>query len=244
MHISHIQIGSHVIHEQVSASGQETSIILVHGLGVSGKYFEPFAEHLSKHYDVYNIDLPGYGKTSKPYPALTITELSDVLLDYIEEKRFRKVILIGQSMGCQIVAHAGAKNPSMIHKMILLAPSVNKNERNAVMQTYRLIQDIFHEPISATALVFGEYIRMGIRRYIQSANYMLNDHIEQTLQYYTQPVLIVRGKKDKIVPYDWATHLSRLHQNYVLKEMADAPHLLHYKKPQELVSICRRFIEE
>lgn len=227
----------------MSATGKKTPLVLVHGLGVSGDYFLPFAAQIEASYDVYIVDLPGYGKTPKPYPPLAITELSQVLLDYIAMKKLTNVIVTGQSMGCQIIARAVARNPAPFSKMILLAPTVNRNERQFIAQTLRLLQDTLHEPLSATLLVLRDYIRMGLRRYLATTKDMIADHIEIQLAACQLPVLIVRGEKDSIVPRDWAAYLAGLNADCALAEIANAPHLLHYKKPQELVAVCRRFIE-
>ncbi|MDB5187266.1 MAG: alpha/beta hydrolase [Candidatus Saccharibacteria bacterium] len=215
----------------------------MHGLGVSGEYYLPFAEEVNDFYDVYIIDLPGYGNTPKPDQPLTIKELSIVLHAYIAQKKLSNVIVVGQSMGCQIIAHAVADNPTPFSKMILLAPTVNKNERRFFIQSFRLLQDALREPPSATLLVMRDYIRMGIRRYLFTTKNMIADHIEKTLAHCQIPVLIVYGKNDKIVPADWVNYLTKNNPNCTSVAVSNAPHLLHYKKPQELIEICRRFIE-
>lgn len=238
-----LQLGPHVIHERVIDSGKDTSVILVHGLGVSGDYYLPFAKLFAKYYNVYIIDLPGYGTTPKPPKPLSIVELSDVLIDYLLQKKLKTAVAVGQSMGCQIITHAAVKEPTFISKLILLAPTVNKKERSVLMQSYRLLQDTFHEPLTATMLVLRDYARMGLRRYLETTHYMIADRIEDSLKQCRQPILIVRGEKDKIVPRKWAAMLSTIKHRYTLIEMPNAPHLLQYKKPKELVAICRDFLK-
>jgi pimeloyl-ACP methyl ester carboxylesterase len=237
-----LQLGTNVIHERVVASGAKTPLILVHGLGVSGDYYLPFAEKMKAFYDIYIIDLPGYGKTPKPYPPLTIDELANVLLEYIATKNISDAVAIGQSMGCQIVAQAAARQPQRFQKLILLSPTVNQFERTFLTQSLRLVQDTLREPPSVVFIVLRDYLRMGLRRYLLTTKSMLADHIEETLTKCPQPVLVVRGKKDTIVPHRWAAVLTE-NKERTLVEMQDAPHLLQYKKPRELVAICRQFIE-
>ncbi len=237
-----MQLDTHTIHEQVSMSPSKTQLVLVHGLGVSGDYYHPFAEQMVHLYDIHIIDLPGFGKTPKPRSTLTIEELAQVLIDYIEEKQLKDVVIVGQSMGCQIIAHAVAAQPALFRRMILLAPTVNKDERHVLRQTYRLIQDVFFEPPSAVLLVLRDYMRMGLRRYLSTTKHMIADHIEKTLNRCPLPILIVRGKNDKIVPHDWVHYLSQAGPNRTMVEIAHSPHLLHYKTPEELVDICQHFI--
>lgn len=239
-----IQVNEHIIHLRAITSDKPTSILLVHGLGISGDYYIPFAKELAAYYNVYIIDLPGYGKTPKPSKALDITQLSTVLLQFVAQLHVHNLIVSGQSMGCQIVAHAITQQPDTFKKAILLAPTVNKKERTVSLQGIRLFQDTFHEPMSANILVFTNYARMGVSRFLKTACFMVNDHIEDTLKKNTIPVLLLRGENDKIVPKEWASFLASNSPYSTSSELPNAPHLLHYAQPKSLTNICRAFIEQ
>ena len=239
-----ILIGEQTIHLRKIVSNHQTSIILVHGIGVSGDYYIQFAQQLSKDYDVYIIDLPGYGKTPKPVKVLSIRQLSDVVLQYIDQAGLSNVIIVGHSMGCQVVAHAAADRPNIFKKVVLLAPTINKNERSIFKQAFRLLQDTFHEPPIANLIVFVNYLRMGIVRYLTTTRFMMADHIETTLSSNTVPILIIRGSADKIVPLDWTRWLSSVVPFSNVAEIKDAPHLLQYKRPHRLTKLCIDFIEK
>ena len=47
-------------------------VVLVHGLGVSGRYMVPTAVRLARHLPTYVPDLPGFGKSARPPHALGI----------------------------------------------------------------------------------------------------------------------------------------------------------------------------
>lgn len=54
------------MHARVSAispSKEAAGVVLVHGLGVSGRYMIPLAEKFSTFYPGYVSDLPGFGRT-------------------------------------------------------------------------------------------------------------------------------------------------------------------------------------
>src|SRR5436190_17974179 len=54
-------------------------VVLVHGLGVSGRYMLPTAVRLAGHLPTYVPDLPGFGQSARPARALDIPELADAL---------------------------------------------------------------------------------------------------------------------------------------------------------------------
>lgn len=237
-------IGPHTVDVRSNdAKSHRQTIVFVHGIGVSGNYFLPFANELAKKYHVIVIDLPGYGKTPKPDHALSIVELADFVIMATKQLQVRSAIILGHSMGSQIVAHAVKKQPQLYAKMILLAPTVYKHERSLFMQTVRLLQDTLFEPIKASCVIFPDYIRMGMGRYLATCRHMLQDRIEDTLPDCVIPALIVRGMKDKIAPDEWAKYLDNVTPNSMLRHVNNAPHAVQLSQPEALAKMCRDFIE-
>jgi pimeloyl-ACP methyl ester carboxylesterase len=239
-----INVGSYTI--DVCSSNMRIgrqSVILVHGIGVSGRYFLPFANELAKIYNVIVVDLPGYGKTPKPDHALSIAELADFIINCTKQLKLEGSVILGHSMGSQIVAHVVKQQPQLYSKVVLLAPTVYAKERNLLMQTVRLLQDSLHEPIKAATVIFPDYLRMGIGRYLTTCRYMLEDRIEETLTRCTNPTLIMRGTNDKIVPEEWAIYLDRAMPNSMLRHVHNAPHALQLGQPDLVAEMCRDFIE-
>lgn len=217
------------------------AVLLIHGIGVSGRYFIPFARELVKDYRVIAVDLPGYGKTPKPRRALDIKELAAVVVQLSRQLQLHQPIIVGQSMGCQIAARAVAMEPTLFHKMLLLGPTVNKAERSLIKQAVRLGQDTLHEPLAVNWMIFVDYLRMGFLRYLRTCRYMLRDHIEEVLPQCTIPVLIVRGQEDKIVPRKWVAYLQAVTPDATIQELPDAPHAAQFMMPVHLAAIFRQF---
>lgn len=218
-------------------------IVLVHGIGVSSRYFLPFAEVLARMYDVTVLDLPGYGTAPDPKHTLSIPELGEVVAAYVRQAGLAPAVLVGHSMGCQIVAHTARQAPELSSKLILLGPTVNKWERSRRRQAWRLLQDVLHEPLRVSLLIFGDYLRMGFGRYLRTSRSMIEDAIEETLAGSKMPTLIVRGQDDPIVPTKWVHSLAGYLQDARVVEIPHAPHVVQYKRPQELARISRHFID-
>jgi len=235
-------VGNDTVHVRSIVSGKP-SVILVHGLGVSGDYYLKFTKELASHYDVYIIDLPGYGKTPKPKKPLTIVQLSDVLRQYILASGITGSVIMGQSMGCQVVAHTVVASPDLFKKVILLAPTVNNKERTVLAQGFRLFQDTFHESLATNLIVFVNYARMGVRRFLITSKFMVDDHIEDVVSKINLPILFVTGARDKIVPKAWIDHLAAITSTGHSAILANAPHLLQQEKPAALLTMTRDFIE-
>ncbi len=222
---------------------QKKTIVLIHGIGVSSRYFLPLAEQLSNDYNVYALDLPGYGSTTKPPKPLSVKELAEITASFLVKNHLSNVTAIGHSMGCQIIAHLTTINPSLISKVVLLAPTTNRRERSVFKQGMRLFQDTFIESPKVNYVIFSDYLRMGVLRYLKTSKHMVNDHIEDSLRTATVPHLIIRGERDPIVPRDWASYLKTLSPKIHRDEIPGAPHAFQYKYARETSTLCRTFIE-
>lgn len=219
-------------------------VLLVHGIGVAGDYFLPFAQQLAAEYDVHVIDMPGYGKTPRPDHALPPIELADVAAQYLMISGLQNTTVIGQSMGCQTAAHMARRHTELCKNLILIGPTVNKFERSLVVQALRLFQDSFREPMSANKIIFRDYLRMGPDWFLKTAVYMVGDHIEETLKNVSIPVRIARGTNDAIASKTWVEYLKGLNKNITVREVKDGPHNIQYTHPKELFVVCSDFLKK
>lgn len=74
-------------------------VVLVHGIGVSGRYFTPLARVLSGSARVCVLDLPGFGGSPRPAAPLSIREHAEVVAGVIAAAGLRRPVLVGHSMG-------------------------------------------------------------------------------------------------------------------------------------------------
>jgi pimeloyl-ACP methyl ester carboxylesterase len=236
-----VQVDSMTLQVRRAGSADLPSIVLIHGLGVSGDYYLPYAKCLSDHFDVHILDLPGYGTTPKPPKALMIRQLSRLVSGYVVQQNVPTPILVGQSMGAQIISHVAADSPAVISGIILVAPTSNRAERTLPHQAFRLAQDTFKERLSTNLIVFSNYLKMGFFRYLATAKDMVKDNLEETLKQVTVPVLVVYGTEDPIVPKEWAERLVKAAQNGSIAKVKGAPHLIQMDEPQELATATREF---
>lgn len=143
-----------------AAMKQRTPVVLVHGLGMSSRYMIPTAVELSAHRCVYAPDLPGFGKSSRPQRALTVAELAAVLAQWMRVMGLERAVLLGNSLGCQIVAHVTVEHPEMVERAILVGPTMDPRA-GAFKQVGRLLLDSAYEPCSYLPLLIGDYLRVG-----------------------------------------------------------------------------------
>src|SRR5687768_4810028 len=82
--------------------GAGPDLVLVHGVGVSGRYMRPLMLRLGERGRAWLPDLPGFGHSWKPAAPLDVAGLAQALLAWMDALGIGPVTLIGNSMGCQI----------------------------------------------------------------------------------------------------------------------------------------------
>ena len=240
-----VQVGNHYIDVRHADSKKNSGhMILVHGIGVSGRYFVPLAEKFARTYNVHVIDMPGYGSTPKPKRPLSLVEMAEIIDGYMDITGIERATVVGQSMGCQTVAHFAMNHHDKCSRLILIAPTINKKERNGVMQAIRLLQDMFFETVRANVTILTDYLRMGFVRYIITTRFMLDDQIEENLKQIHAKTLIIRGSNDPIVPKGWVSYLASQAKHVTTAQVPHAAHLVHFTRPADVVDVSEAFLNQ
>lgn len=219
-----------------AGSGAQT-VVLVHGIGVSSRYFRPLAAELARHCTVYAVELPGFGSAPRPSRALDVPDLGGILAGVLARLGLTDVILIGHSMGCQVVTEAARQAPQVVQRLVLLAPTVNDRERSVVMQGLRLLQDTLHESPLVNWIVFSDYVR-SCAQYARTLKPMLKHRLEDVLGSVLCPVHIVRGEQDPIVPAAWVARLVDACPGATTDTVAGAPHVFMYEDAAQTARCC------
>jgi pimeloyl-ACP methyl ester carboxylesterase len=237
-----LHVGGHAVDVRGTFDPERPAVMLVHGIGMSGEYFLPYADVLAATYDVYALDLPGYGSTPNPPRSLTVPELGEVVAEVCAQLGLKAPILIGHSMGGQIVTNTVANNSSLSAGYVLIGPTVDPAARSLPAQAWRLFRDTLVEPFTTNAVVFRNYLRMGPLRYLRTVRYMFADRPEETIRRCRVPGLVVRGARDPIASAEWVRQLARLAPDASLREVPDGPHALQHNQPQALAEACAPFV--
>ena len=224
------------------ASPARTPLLLVHGLGVSSRYMIPTAVRLSAYAPVYAPDLPGFGASSHPQRALSVAELAGVLAGWMRAMRLERAVLLGNSMGCQVIAHVAVERPDLVERAILVGPTMDP-DAGARAQVGRLVADSFREPVRYLPVLLGDYLRAGPRRVIATFRHALRDESFANYSRMSMPTLVVRGGRDPIAPQGWAKRLAGALPHGQLAVIPGAGHAANFNAPDELVEVTRAFLD-
>ena len=105
-------------------SGKGSPILLIHDLSVgSSEYeFHKIKAELEKSYEVYSLDLPGYGLSDKPNMTYTNFLYVQLITDFIKNIIGRKTTIIASGDSSSIAVMATHNDADIINNLILINP--------------------------------------------------------------------------------------------------------------------------
>ena len=204
----------------------EKTLLFVHGLSSNGDAWSKNIEVLKNDYTCIALDLPGYGKSSKPDVDYTATYFAEVLHQFIEKLDLKNIVLIGHSMGGQASIKLATIHPESIQKLILVAPAGLEqfSESNAaIMKSYLTMESIknttdaqieknyalnFYSQSDDVSKMIND--RKEIKEatdfeahcnaIVKSVSGMLDDPVYNDLDKISQKTLVIFGDKDMLIP--------------------------------------------
>ena len=121
-----------------------------------------------------------------------------------------RVVLAGHSSGTQVAAHAALRRPAKVAGLVLASPTVDPVARSWLRLFVRWRLDGRHEPPGLSESHRPEWKRAGMRRLVHTVRIHLADRLEETVQRLDVPVLVLRGRDDRLSTDDWAGRLGSL----------------------------------
>lgn len=227
-----------------SSGAGGTAVVLVHGLGVSSRYWRPLARRLAAGRPVYAPDLPGHGRSAAPRRALDVPGLSRALEDWMTATGLPRAVLVGNSMGCQVAAELAARAPERVAALVLAGPTVDPAARSAPAQLLRLLLSAPVEHPAIHPLVVLDYARAGPRRILDELSHMLDHRIEELLPRVRAPALVLRGRLDRVVPGPWARTAAGLLPRGRLVEVTGGGHAVHFSRSDVVAEEVEGFLSE
>lgn len=213
------------------------TFVLVHGLGVSSLYYRELADHLAPHGRVIAVDLPGFGRTDKPERALRMSHFAMVMEDTLADLGLGDAVLIGHSMGTQVVVETLARRPGIAGSAVLIGPVVNERERRVPLLVWRFLQSVFAETPASVAPSILAWLRCGPRMLLDTVPPMVDYRLEDRLADVDVPVVLLAGAKDRLAPRAWLDRLADAAGGEARVEVvADASHQVMVTHPERVTA--------
>ena len=226
---------------------EHRTFVLVHGIGMGRLVFTEVADRLRSAGRVIALDLPGFGDSPEPGSFTPIEATAENLADFIRAEAPAaaaggSIVLLGHSMGTQIVAELAVRYPAMTEAMVLIAPTVNRYERTAWKQAMRMLQDLWGEGQKVLFTGVWEYLKTSPLWFANKLRFMLGHRIERLCERITVPTLVLRGETDRVCPRGWVSEVAAAIPNAQMEEIPDRGHEAIIKSPEPVASMVLKFV--
>lgn len=226
----------------IGQQGAARSYVLVHGLGVSSRYFRPLAAELARTGRVYLVDLPGYGAAPDPRRDVPLADHAAVLAGFLRQTRLVNPVIVGHSMGTQVVSLLAQRHPDVADTVVMMAPTMVPEARRPAAAIARLLHDATREPPIVTWIAVTDYlVRCGLPYLLRQMPHLLADRLEERVPDHGARTLVINGDRDPIVPPDWAHRLSAAHPQATFREV-HGPHVIMHTDPVTIAAHIRDFV--
>jgi pimeloyl-ACP methyl ester carboxylesterase len=223
-------------------SGPSLTFVLLHGIGMSHRYFRSLYAALGTMGNTSALDLPGFGATQKPDRALSVGEYAQFTGQMLDALDIGSCVVIGHSMGTQFAVDLALQRPSLVSHLVLIGPVVDRGRRTVLQQGLALARDSLRERPSTNAIVFGDYLRCGPRRYLVELGAMMAYPTEQRIGSVQAPVLVIRGAHDPLARSPWCRLLTDRARDGRLVEIPGAPHVVQESAPRRVLDAISSFV--
>lgn len=113
----YIKINDQEVYYQKLGEGED--LIMLHGWKQDVSTFHNVSEELKKHFTLWLIDLPGFGRSEKPKKAFSVSDYADIVEEFINLNKLKTPNVLGHSLGGRISIKLASRNPKIIGKLIL-----------------------------------------------------------------------------------------------------------------------------
>lgn len=220
------------------------ALVLVHGLGLSGRSLVPLGERLAERYPVWIPDLPGFGDSERPDRTLDIPELADALAGWMDAVGLERAAVAGHSLGGQVAIDLAARRPERVDRLILFGPTMDPAAPTLLGQAIRLLRATPLEPLGSSLTVLGDILRCAPTRILATARMALADPVLAKLPRVAAPTLVVGGGRDPITPPGWLGRVAGALPDARLVLIPGAGHLVQTSRPAETARAVAGFLGE
>jgi pimeloyl-ACP methyl ester carboxylesterase len=172
---------------------QRPPILLVHGFGASTDHWRKNIAELQEDFEVWAIDLLGFGRSAKPLWNYGSDLWRDQLHDFITEVIGQPAVLVGNSIGGYATLSTASQHPSSAAGLVLLnsvGPFTEVNPQ-PINPTQKVLGDIsksiMNQPWAGSLLFYYIRQRSVIRKTLERVYFDKSAVTDQLVEEIYQP---------------------------------------------------------
>ena len=242
-------------------AGKGVPLLLIHGLGSSGRDWEKQVPFFEKDYQVIALDLRGHGQSDKPPGPYSIRMFAEDTAALLCELEVESAHIAGISMGGMVALELALQFPELVRRLTIINsyPEMRVETFSEHLQIWRrflllellgmrgigviLAKRLFPKPEQGElrSLFVERWAANDKRAYRNSLRAIVNWDVEAFLGNITCPVFVVASDQD-YMPLDEKRAYTTKMPNARLVVIEDARHAVTVERPDEFNKLLMEFL--
>ena len=249
-----VEVDGYKLRYSEMGEGDET-IVLVHGFGGDADRWLFTQQPLAESARVFAVDLPGHGQSTKAVKDPSVTGMANTVIAFMDAVGITKARLIGHSLGGAIALRAALDHGARVTAIDLIAPAGLGDEINAeyisgfvAADSRKTMKPLLQQLVADPELVNRQLVNdmLGYKRIDgvpealgAIADGFISDGsqsgvMRDNLAGLSQPVRVIWGSEDKIIP---ASHAAGLPDSVEVHVLDGFGHLVQLEAASEVNSL-------
>ena len=170
--------GHNVYYVKAGENSQRPPLLLVHGFGASTDHWRKNIAELRHDFEVYAIDLLGFGRSEKPKLQYGGDLWRDQLDDFITEVIGEKAVLAGNSLGGYACLCVAAQRPDSVAGLVLLNSAGPFSKEQPTTAEPEALQTEIEPPLNEKLQnLLGDFVKSILK--LPLAQFILFQYIRQ-----------------------------------------------------------------
>jgi pimeloyl-ACP methyl ester carboxylesterase len=226
-------------------------LLLVHGAGGTHLDWPKEVQRLP-FTAVYNLDLPGHGRSTGP-GRLSIDEYADVVQEFMEVLALQDVTIAGHSMGGAIAQTLALRGLPQVTRMVIVGSSARLRVSPEVLDTVLaepeitvdfIIRSSWGSDASDALAIRGKKIMQQTDPVVLHGDLLACDcfDIRTKLNQIHIPTLVISGTKDMMTPLKYGRYLAENIAGARLIIIEGAGHFSMLQSPKVVANAIAEFM--
>lgn len=226
------------------------TIVFIHGWGVSSEIFKTLYSLFENNFQIYDLDLPGFGKTPIE-KIMTLKDYAEFVHDFLVKNEIENPTIIGHSFGGAVSAKLALLYSQNISKLVLVgASAVREPQRKMILikKMADIVRPILSEKAKKMILKFfgyhnTDYAKIEKPELRETFKNIIKENLTSELPKIMIPTLVIWGEDDTETPLAEGKKIAQNIPGAKLVIIKNAGHFAFLKKPNEFVNLIKDFIK-
>jgi 3-oxoadipate enol-lactonase len=249
------------VYFEVVGSGQP--LLFIHGLGSTGRDWEPQVDALKARYQCITYDVRGHGRTGKPPGPYSVAQFAADAAGLLRHLEINTAHFIGLSLGAMITFQTAVDRPDVVNSMVIVnaLPYVSNRtlkDKLAIWQRLILFRVLSMERIGQIiakrlfpaenqadlrAQFVARWRENDKQAYMAATRSLVGWTVEDRISTIQAPTLIIAADQD-YTPVEAKEAIVEKMANAELAVLTNARHAVNYVQPGRVNPLIQEFLAQ